>query len=1543
MTFFSHLFFLLLFHPFLFASFSYGATLQDNEVEALKDIGKTLGKKEWDFNVDPCNWRTSIEVGGAQNAVTCNCSFQDNTVCHVVSVVLKAQNLSGTPPPEFVKLPFLQEIDLTLNYLNGTIPKEWATLNLVNISFYGNRLTGPIPKELGSITTLKSLVLEFNQLSGSLPPELGNLPQIERLLLTSNNFTGELPATFASLTTLKHFRIGSNQFSGTIPNFIQRWTNLEMLVMQGSGLSGPVPSGISLLENLTDLTISDLNGSDSPFPLLNNLTNLKKLVLRSCNIVGAVPEYLGNFTNLTVIDLSYNKLTGQIPMSFDGLNNLYMLVLSRNLLSGPLPSWIDKPDFVDLSYNNFSIKNIEQQQTCQQGSVNLFASSMDGNSLGNISCLANYHCPKTLYSLYINCGGKLVISNGSKTYDDDSSEMGPARFRQTGMNWAVITAGHFFDSGRSDYYTWSNTTKLLMDNAELYMDARVSPNTLTYYGFCLGNGNYTVNLHFAEIMFTNDETYYSLGRRVFDIYIQRKLVVKDFNIAKEAGGVGKPVIKKFTVAVTSNALEIRLYWAGKGTTTIPFGSVYGPLISAISVDSDFTPQSESGSSISAGVVVAIVAAGAIFIIFVFGMLWWKGCLGLKSSVAKGDLKGLSSQSGVFTLRQIKAATNNFDESFKIGKGGFGPVYKGILSDGTVVAVKQLSSKSRQGNREFVNEIGMISALKHPNLVKLHGFCVEEDQLLLIYEYMENNSLAHTLFVTKEDPGNRHLRLDWKTRQRICVGIAKGLAYLHEESRLKIVHRDIKATNVLLDQDLNPKISDFGLAKLKEEDSTHIDTRIAGTYSQVDLLHSMAEQDIYIKWGHATIKIYKEINLQVLNQTEGESRRNGKVACLLNWTTGGHCRDLSYNNFSIKNIEQQQTCQQGSVNLFASSMDGNSLGNISCLANYHCPKTLYSLYINCGGKLVISNGSKTYDDDSSEMGPARFRQTGMNWAVITAGHFFDSGRSDYYTWSNTTKLLMDNAELYMDARVSPNTLTYYGFCLGNGNYTVNLHFAEIMFTNDETYYSLGRRVFDIYIQRKLVVKDFNIAKEAGGVGKPVIKKFTVAVTSNALEIRLYWAGKGTTTIPFGSVYGPLISAISVDSDFTPQSESGSSISAGVVVAIVAAGAIFIIFVFGMLWWKGCLGLKSSVAKDLKGLSSQSGVFTLRQIKAATNNFDESFKIGKGGFGPVYKGILSDGTVVAVKQLSSKSRQGNREFVNEIGMISALKHPNLVKLHGFCVEEDQLLLIYEYMENNSLAHTLFVTKEDPGNRHLRLDWKTRQRICVGIAKGLAYLHEESRLKIVHRDIKATNVLLDQDLNPKISDFGLAKLKEEDSTHIDTRIAGTYGYMAPEYAMHGYLTDKADVYSFGIVALEIVSGANSAVSHPQEECFSLLDWALVLKERDNVMELVDKRLGEDFNEREVVVMIKVALLCTKFSPALRPTMSSVVSMLEGRRVLEEIVSDRSMVLDDKKFEVMKNYYQHKRETDITGDQSQNIPTDESNAFISTDIDSSYLETRN
>ncbi|KAF2302940.1 hypothetical protein GH714_011480 [Hevea brasiliensis] len=357
-------------------------------------------------------------------------------------------------------------------------------------------------------------------------------------------------------------------------------------------------------------------------------------------------------------------------------------------------------------------------------------------------------------------------------------------------------------------------------------------------------------------------------------------------------------------------------------------------------------------------------------------------------------------------------------------------------------------------------------------------------------------------------------------------------------------------------------------------------------------------------------------------------------------------------------------------------------------------------------------------------------------------------------------------------------------------------------------------------------------------------------------------------------------------------------------------------------------------DLKGLDLRTGSFSLRQLRAATNDFNSANKIGEGGFGTVYKGELLDGTIIAVKQLSSKSRQGNREFVTEIGMISGLQHPNLVKLYGCCIEGNQLLLVYEYMENNSLARALFGSETSD----LTLDWAMRQKICVGIARGLAFLHEESALRIVHRDIKTTNVLLDKDLNAKISDFGLAKLCEEENTHISTRIAGTVGYMAPEYALWGYLTEKADVYSFGVVALEIVSGRNNANYRPKNEAVCLLDWAFILQQKGNLMEIVDPRLESEFNIEEAERMIKVALLCTNASSMLRPTMSAALSMLEGETSIEEVTSDPSIYDDDMRFKPLKDHYQQMQRQSSGRSQAPIFSSDNSWVGSSTTTASAY-----
>ncbi|XP_008245552.1 PREDICTED: probable leucine-rich repeat receptor-like serine/threonine-protein kinase At3g14840 [Prunus mume] len=587
-----------------------------------------------------------------------------------------------------------------------------------------------------------------------------------------------------------------------------------------------------------------------------------------------------------------------------------------------------------------------------------------------------------------------------------------------------------------------------------------------------------------------------------------------------------------------------------------------------------------------------------------------------------------------------------------------------------------------------------------------------------------------------------------------------------------------------------------------------------------------------------------------------------------------------------------------------------------VVNHNAATSWYELRINCGGEAVLVDGSK-FDGDTNVVGPSSFHRS-LNWALSSTGYFTDDDLQDTFIQTNKSILSMANPELYTKARLSPISLTYYGFCLGYGNYTVKLHFAETEFENGKTYKSLGRRIFDVYIQGRLVEQDFNIVDKAGGVGTAVIMNYTARVTNGTLEIRFYWAGKGTTGIPLRGVYGPLISASSVDPDFVPPASGRSIISVGAVVGIVAGGIFIILLIFGILWRRGLLGQQNTLEDDLKGVDLKTGKFSFWQLKDATNNFDKANKIGEGGFGSVYKGLLSDGTVIAVKQLSSKSKQGNREFLNEIGMISALQHPHLVKLHGCCIEGNQLLLVYEYMENNSLARALFGQEES----QLKLDWPTRHKICVGIARGLAYLHEESRLKVVHRDIKATNVLLDKNLTPKISDFGLAKLDEEDNTHISTRIAGTYGYMAPEYAMRGYLTDKADVYSFGILVLEIVSGRNNTTYRGKEKSFYLLDWAQLLKGQGNLMDMVDPRLGSDFNKEEMMLTINVALLCCNVTSTVRPTMSSVVSMLEGRAAVQELVSDPNA--SSFEIEAMRKHFQSSFGRNTGKSQTQTASTE-------------------
>uniref|UniRef100_J3MR61 non-specific serine/threonine protein kinase n=1 Tax=Oryza brachyantha TaxID=4533 RepID=J3MR61_ORYBR len=540
---------------------------------------------------------------------------------------------------------------------------------------------------------------------------------------------------------------------------------------------------------------------------------------------------------------------------------------------------------------------------------------------------------------------------------------------------------------------------------------------------------------------------------------------------------------------------------------------------------------------------------------------------------------------------------------------------------------------------------------------------------------------------------------------------------------------------------------------------------------------------------------------------------------------------------------------------------------------------YSFAVDCGSNRSIRGLDNTmYELDATNLGDSSYYVTNpTRWGVSNAGKWYQSPNDSKIIHSSEKIQNAVDSELFLTARMSPSSLRYYGLGLENGNYTVLLKFAELGYPDTPTWQSLGRRVFDIYIQGDLKEKDFDIRKTAGGKSFiAVYKNYTTTVSKNFLEIHLFWAGKGTCCIPIQGYYGPLISALSISPNFTPTVRNGvpkRKSKAGAIVGIVVGASVLVLAVlFGIFMFRKKRRTQAQQQEELYNLVGRPDVFSNAELKLATDNFSSQNILGEGGYGPVYKGKLPDGRVIAVKQLSQSSHQGKNQFVTEVATISSVQHRNLVRLHGCCIDSNTPLLVYEYLENGSLDQALF------RDNRLNLNWGTRFEIILGIARGLTYLHEESSVRIVHRDIKASNVLLDTDLTPKISDFGLAKLYDEKKTHVSTRIAGTFGYLAPEYAMRGHLTEKVDVFAFGVVALEIVAGRSNTNNSLEESKIYLFEWSWALYEKQQALGIVDPRLEDQFVRDEVLRVIHVALLCTQGSPHQRPPMSKVVAMLAG-----------------------------------------------------------------
>lgn len=346
---------------------------------------------------------------------------------------------------------------------------------------------------------------------------------------------------------------------------------------------------------------------------------------------------------------------------------------------------------------------------------------------------------------------------------------------------------------------------------------------------------------------------------------------------------------------------------------------------------------------------------------------------------------------------------------------------------------------------------------------------------------------------------------------------------------------------------------------------------------------------------------------------------------------------------------------------------------------------------------------------------------------------------------------------------------------------------------------------------------------------------------------------------------------LDASDVPRSSNSNKAGTleGVIGGVVGGLIVILAFVLLFLWC--CRRSPWNVTEYTPGTLA---VFSYRELQNATKNFSE--RLGGGGFGSVFKGTLTDGSVVAVKKLEGVS-QGEKQFRMEVSTIGTTQHVNLVRLRGFCTEGSSRLLVYEYMPNGSLNSSLFHKSDDQSQNKL-LDWKTRFGIAVGTARGIDYLHEKCRDRIIHCDIKPENILLDSNFCPKVADFGLAKLLGREFSHALTTMRGTRGYLAPEWLSGLPITTKADVYSFGMTLLEIISGRRNMNGDPESEEEFFPVWAVTRINTGNAMEVLDKKLGNDADEEQVKRAAIVGGWCIQDNEDERPSMSRVLQILEG-----------------------------------------------------------------
>ncbi|CAN0876892.1 Probable LRR receptor-like serine/threonine-protein kinase At1g06840 [Linum grandiflorum] len=757
------------------------------EVKALRDVHRSL----IDINRNLSNWNRGDPCTSNWTGVLCFNSTMDDGYLHVRELQLIDMNLTGTLSPSLGEFSHLRILDVMWNNISGSIPKE-----------------------IGNITSLELLLVNGNNLTGSLPEELGYLPNLDRIQIDQNHISGPIPKSFAFLNKTKHFHMNNNSLTGQIPPELSRLPSLVHFLLDNNDLTGYLPPEFSELPNLLILQLDNNNfeGTTIP-PSYSNMTKLLKLSLRNCSLQGPIPDLssipdLGYLCYRNRQNFERSKST-HITWSF-----LYGRSLANNSLNGSIPSniWQSRSNSgsrgLVLDFENNGFSDLAGATTLPPN-VTLW---LQGNPACSNSSLVKF------------CG--TPVTDLDKPNSTNSTSVCPIQACPPPFEYSPTSSTSCFCAA-----------PLIIGyrlKSPGFFDFRPYKGAFEWY---LTDG---LSLQLSQLDL--NEFSWEKGPRIrmhlkiFPVYNPNSNTSHIFNNSE-----ARRIVSMFTG------------W------NIPDSEIFGPYELLYLTLLDPYRMIDGGSEksgISKGAVAGIVLgaiAGAVTLSAIVTLLIVRTQMRKYRVVSKR--RHLSKASirieGVkgFTYAEMALATNNFSSSAQVGQGGYGKVYRGVMAAGTLVAIKRAQEGSLQGEKEFLTEIQLLSRLHHRNLVSLTGYCDEEGEQMLVYEFMPNGTLRDHLSGKTKEP------LSFATRVRVALGSAKGILYLHTEADPPIFHRDIKASNILLDNRFNAKVADFGLSRLAPVPdlegavAAHVSTVVKGTPGYLDpeyfLTHKLTDKsDVY---------------------------------------------------------------------------------------------------------------------------------------------------------------------------------------------------------------------------------------------------------------------------------------------------------------------------------------------------------------------------------------------------------------------------------------------------------------------------------------------------------------------------------------------------------------------------------------------------------------------------------------------------------------------------------------------------------------------------